>query len=161
MTITENHRQQNITEKYKFLHKNIIVLSYLPEDYAASPHQWLRMNAVFNNCHVVWCMFIWVSSSGIRVENGQGKQFYKHLFGLLKRANYTKQYKHNTEKSSSHLHRYCEVTCFVCGGERRNFVYAVYAISQNSSIPKPLHSRICIDPEKSKENHKKSVIEGT
>jgi len=33
---------------------------------------------------------------------------------------------------------------------------ALYAISQNSSIPKPLHSRICIDPEKSKGNHKVS-----
>lgn len=32
----------------------------------------------------------------------------------------------------------------------------VYSISQNSNIPKPLHSRICIDPEKSKENHKVS-----
>lgn len=122
MTITENHRQRNITEKYKFLHKNIIVLSYLPEDYAASPHQWLGMNTAFNNCHVVWCMLVWVSGSGIIVENGQCKQFYKHLLGLLKRANYTKQYKHNTEKSSSHLHRFHEATCFVCGAERRNFV---------------------------------------
>lgn len=65
MTITENHRRQNITEEYKFLHKNIIVLSYLPEDYAASPHRWLHMSTVFNDRHVVWCTLIWVSSSGI------------------------------------------------------------------------------------------------
>lgn len=79
-------------------------------------------DTVFNNCHVVRCTVVWVSSSGIRVENGQCKRFYKHLLGLLKRANCTKQYKRNTEKSSPHLHRYHEATCFVCGGERRDFV---------------------------------------
>lgn len=43
--------------------------------------------------------------------NGQCKQFCKDSLGLLKRAN-RKQYKRNTERSSSHTHRYHEATCF-------------------------------------------------
>lgn len=154
--MTENHRQQKRTEKYKFLRKNIIVLSYLPEDDAASPRQRPGMTTVFKDCRVVWCTFLWVSSSGAVVENGQCKRFEKHLFGLLKRASYTEQYKHHTEESASRLHRYHDATCFVRGGEWRSLACAVCAINRNSSIPKPLHSRTCIDPEKSTETHKVS-----
>lgn len=55
------------------------------------------------------------------------------------------------------LHRYHEATCFVGGAEKQELcLCCLHHLSQNSSIPKLLHSRICIDPAKSEESHKVS-----
>lgn len=98
-------------------------------------------STVFDDCMLCVCF---CQTAAALLGIGQCKQFYKDFLGLLKRANYAKQNKHIV-KFSSHRHKYhrtswlCGMKGFACG--------AGNVISQSSSIPGPLHSRTCTDPE--------------
>lgn len=139
VTITRVTGHKIIPQRYKFLHKNIVVLFSLPDVYAALGSRW---QGVRDLATVAVCVFL---SGGSITGIGQCKQFQKHFLGLLKRANYAKQNKH-IEKSSSLLHKY-HGTSWLCG-MKGIVCRAVYAISQNSSIPGPPRSRTCTDPGK-------------
>lgn len=137
VTITRVTGHKIIPQRYKFLHKNIVVLFSLPDVYAALGSRWQGARDLAT---VAVCVFL---SGGSITGIGQCKQFQKHFLGLLKRANYAKQNKH-IEKSSSLLHKY-HGTSWLCG-MKGIVCRAVYAISQNSSIPGPPRSRTCTDP---------------